>query len=85
MNISLHIERLVLDGLPIGKGQGTFIKAAVEAELRRMLGANGLNPDFQSGGAVPSVKAEGIQLKNDSSPAHFGRQIAQAVYGGIGK
>jgi hypothetical protein len=85
MNINLHIERLILDGLPIGHGQGRFVKAAVEAELMRLIAEDGLNQDFLSEGAVPSVKAEGIQLKNDGSPAALGHQIAKAVYGEIGK
>jgi hypothetical protein len=85
MNIRVHIERLVLDGLPISHGQGTFVKVAVEAELMRLLAAGGLSPDFQSGGAVPSVKAESMQLSGDSRPADLGQQIGRAVYGGIGK
>ena len=85
MKINLHIERLILDGLPIAHHQGSIVKVAVEAELTCLLAANGLNPDFQSGGAVPSVKADGIQMTNDSRPADLGNQIAKAVYGGIGK
>ena len=84
MNINLHIERLILDGLPIGHSQGSFVKAAVEAELSRLLSANGLNSDFQSGGAMPSVEADGIQIARDGSPTDLGHEIARAVYGGIG-
>lgn len=85
MSINLHIERLVLDGLPIGNGEGKLVKAAVEAELSRLLAANGLHQDLLSGGSVPSVRTDGIRLKNDSSPADLGHQIASAVYGGIGR
>ena len=85
MNINLHIEWLVLDGLPIGHSQGSLVKAAVEAEFTRLLIENGLAPNFQSGGAVPSVKADGIQVTNDGSPVDLGQQIARVVYGGIGK
>ena len=42
-NIHLHIERLVLDGLPIDRGQGPHVQAAVEAELTRLLTENGLD------------------------------------------
>jgi hypothetical protein len=34
---------------------------------------------------VPSVKADGFQMSGESNPAQLGRQIAGAVYGGIGK
>jgi hypothetical protein len=83
-NIHLHIERLILDGLPIERAQGPHVQAAVEAELSRLLTEKGLAVDLQASGAVPSVNTNGIQLTADSSPAQMGRQIAQSVYGGIG-
>ena len=85
MNIHVHIERLIMDGLSDYDGQGPVIKSTVEAELTRLIAAQGMNPDFQFGGAVPSVKAEGIQVTNDSNSVNLGHQIARAVYGGIGK
>jgi hypothetical protein len=39
MNISVHIERLVLDGLFVSHGQRPLLQAAVEAELTRLLTA----------------------------------------------
>ena len=42
-NIHLHIERLILDGLPIECAQGPHVQAAVEAELARLLTENGLD------------------------------------------
>lgn len=83
-NIHLHIERLILDGLPIERVQGRHVQAAVEAELARLLTENGLDPTLGAGGVVPGVDASGIQLSPGSSPAQIGRQIAQSVYGGIG-
>jgi len=84
MNIKLHIERLVLEGLPVTRSQGPLVQAAVEAELSRLLTEGGLAAELAAGGAVPSVLAEGIKLAG-SSPANIGRQVAKAVYGGIGK
>ena len=34
MNIDLHIERLILDGLPIEHNQGSLVKSAVEKGTR---------------------------------------------------
>ena len=85
MNINLHIDRLVLDGLPIEHRQGPLLKAAVEAELSRLLTADGLANSLMTGGATPSVPAPGIQLANESSPQQLGEQIGRAVYGGLGK
>lgn len=83
MNIHLHIERLILDGLPIERNQASHVQAAVEAELTRLLGDNGLAAALQAGGAIPSVRANEIQL-GDSNPTHMGNHIAQSVYSGIG-
>ena len=83
-SIHLHIERLILDGLPIERAQGPHVQAAVEAELTRLLTENGLGAISATGGAVPSVRASAIQLTSGSSPAQVGIQIAQSVYSGIG-
>ncbi len=83
-DIHLHIERLVLEGLPIERSESAVVQAAVEAELTRLLSENGIAAQFQSGGAVPQVRAPGLQLTSNSS-AQIGQQIAQSVYGGIGK
>jgi hypothetical protein len=83
MNIYLHIERLVLDGLPIARSQGAVVQAAVEAELAQLLRDGGLASTWQSGGTVPSVRADAIQLAGESSPADLGQQIARVVHGGL--
>ena len=85
MNINLTIERLILDGLHIGAGHGVVVKSAVEAELSRLLAHGGVAPGLQSGGAFPSVRARSIQVSAEEKPTQLGRQIARAVYGGIGE
>lgn len=85
MNINLHIERLVLDGLPIEASQRRVVQAAVEAELSRLLTVGGISASLQSGGAMPSLRADALQLNADSNPRQIGNQIAQSIYGGIGK
>lgn len=85
MNVNLHIERLVLDGISIPPGQRPHLQAAVEGELTRLLTEGGAPSSWPSGGAVPYVAAESIQLGHDSNPKALGSQIAQAVYGGGGR
>jgi hypothetical protein len=84
MNIDVRIERLILEGLPVERGQGPVVQAAVEAELARLLGERGLAESLQGMGAIPGLRADAIQLTPAGSPAEIGTQIAQAVYGGIG-
>jgi hypothetical protein len=82
--IKVHIERLVLEGLPAERSQGPLVQAAVQAELSRLLSEGGLGPELASGGSVPSVPAGSIRL-NGGGPGEMGRQIARSVYGGIGR
>ena len=84
MNINLHIERLILDGLPLERNQGLHVQTAIEAELTRLLTENGLASGLQTGGAMPSIQANVLQLTPGSSPTQMGTQIAQSVYSGIG-
>jgi len=85
MTINLHIDRLILDGLPMPHSQRPLLQAAVEAELTRLLTTDGLSPGLSAGGAIPHLPASSLQLPHDNSPAQLGRQIAQSVYGGIGQ
>ena len=84
MNISLHIDRLILDGISISHAQRPLLQAAVEAELGRLLTEGGMGAEWQSGGAVPSVSTPAIQLSPEGNPTQWGHQIAQSVYRGIG-
>ena len=85
MDIKIDIERLILEGISLAAGQRAQLQAAVETELARLLAAGGVSPDLRSGGAVPSLRANPFRLSGDSSPSHLGKQIARAVYGGIGE
>jgi hypothetical protein len=82
--IKVHIERLVLEGLPVERRHGPQVQAAVEAELSRLMSEGGLSPELASGGAVPSVQADRINSVG-KNPTQIGRQIAKAVYGGMGR
>ena len=84
MNIQIHIERLVLDGLPVTAAQALHVRAAVERELSQMLARNGLGLEVRSGGATPAVHGGTIQFSDQTRPANLGKQIAAAVYGSIG-
>ncbi|MFZ0062726.1 MAG: hypothetical protein WAL47_11875 [Pyrinomonadaceae bacterium] len=85
MRINIQIERLVLDRLPFERHQGPFLKAAVEAELSRLVAAHGLAESVLSSGAVPATSAPGFQLTTESSASQVGQQIGRSVYGGLGK
>jgi hypothetical protein len=85
MNVNLHIERLVLEGIDLGSAYHPLLQAALEAELGRLLAMGGLGAALAPGTTVASLPAGGLQLSADDSPTQLGRKIAQSVYRGIGK
>ncbi len=84
MNINVHIERLILDGLPVAHRERPLLQAAVETELARLFASEGLAPHLLAGGAMPRVQGGNVQLTGEGSVDQLGQQIAQAVHGGIG-
>lgn len=83
MNINLHIDRVVLDGLRLDDAQQKVLQATIEYELLGLIKDQGLGGELIGGGARPSVAADGIQLQRGYSSMQLGRQIAQSVYGGL--
>ncbi len=85
MKIAVHIERLVLDGLPVTAAESGQLHAAVTAELTRRLAAGGLAEQFSGGGAVPQLRAPSISLGQGDRADTIGRHIAHSVHAGIGR
>lgn len=85
MNIQLHIERLILDGVDLSPGQRHLLQTGVEMELTRLLGEGGLATQLMAGGAQARIVSPSISLDGGVGTAEFGQQIAGAVYAGIGK
>jgi hypothetical protein len=83
-NITLHIERLILEGIYVSYSHRILVQSAIEGELARLLGSDGLAGELQSGAALRSVAGGDMQLSSDGNPHTLGRQIAHAVYQGIG-
>lgn len=80
-SIEVHIEELLLHGLPLTRGQGSDVQAAVETELARLLTEQGLSRF--AAGTTPHLSARSIELTNDNKIAHVGHQIAQAICGSL--
>jgi hypothetical protein len=84
MNVNVHIERLVLEGVPLAANRRAALQTAVEAELARLIGHEGLAPALLNGGAVPCLSGDTMDVPKQLHSADLGERIAQAVYGGIG-
>jgi hypothetical protein len=83
MDINLHIERLVLDGVDIASGQNDLLQVSVTNELSQLFDSRGLSSQLTAGVAVKQLSTNSIHLDN-TQPIDLGRQIAQSIYGGIG-
>jgi hypothetical protein len=84
MNLNLEIARLVLDGFSLLPSEQVILQHALEAELVRLLGSGGLRPDLAAGGSLAFIPGGLIQVAPATSPDGLGRQIAGAVYAGLG-
>lgn len=76
-SVSLHIERLVLDGVALSGTQGAQLRGALIGELTRLLEGGEIAP---SSGAAATLAAPGIQIARNSSPATIGVEIARSVH-----
>lgn len=83
MNINLHIDRLILDGLDVDHAERPLLQAAVQTELSRLLTAEGLTNEITNAGAIPRVAGKEIEVQQQHGPQDTGRRIAASVYGAI--
>lgn len=83
MNIELHIERLILDGLPVAAADSTSVLTAVRTELTRLLTEDGLAPGLQRGGGIAGIRGADVHLSPTPAPDTVGREIGAAVHEGL--
>lgn len=84
MNVRLHIERLVFDGVPVSEAALPHVQAAIETELAQLIAGGGLSAEFTADQVVPSLRGGDLRVPAGIDDAGLGRQIAGALYGGIG-
>ena len=56
MKIHVHIDRLVLEGLPVDRHSAPLIQEAVQTELSRLFADSGASSSLLSAGAMPSLR-----------------------------
>lgn len=80
-DIRLHIENLVLHGIPVA--DRAAVGVAVQQELTRLLSERGLPSSLSSSVTVDRFHAGSISFQADASAGSVGLQIARSVYGGL--
>lgn len=85
MTVHLRIDRLIIDGLPLGPGDAARLQAAVEAELTRLIAEGGLPPALAAGGARARADAPApLRVDAGLTPEALGTRLAGVIHGGIG-
>lgn len=84
MNINLHIEQHILDGVYSAPVPHHLLQANVITELNRMLNNDSQTRNIVGGAVFPRSSINSIQIKA-YIPMETGQQIAQSGYGGIGR
>jgi hypothetical protein len=72
---SVRIDRIVVDGLPLGPGRERGFRLALEQELARTFAGG----EPLAGGAVPSCRAAPIRLGARWQSSDLAREVAARV------
>jgi len=81
MNINLHIERLVLDGVAVRSGEAALVQMTVEAELGRLL-AKELFARPESS-AQDCVGGREIHLRPGFGAREVGEGVGRSVFASL--
>lgn len=81
--VSVHIDRLVLEGFRFGVHEQAGLAAAMHVELSRLLSTHGLAASPLCAGASPRLDAGELRVAHGSSAQRLGRAIAQSLYRGL--
>src|SRR5215472_11220111 len=83
MNLTIHIERLVLDGLPLGAHQASLVRAAIEAELAKLFCEQSHFVTTRGSATLSRLESNAVHFTHNAEPSAIGEQIAQAIHSSI--
>ena len=83
MNIHVHIDRIILDGIATTADQTGVVESAVNDELVRLLAVHGISAAIVQAGNVPSLQGGPLQVRPDTPPAALGVGIGHAIHRGL--
>lgn len=79
-NVEIHIEELILRGMPPGSKRG--LAEAIEAEVRRLIEVGGLPPGWENAGGSLRLPGGRFEVDAKSKPAAIGAEVARGLHGG---
>ena len=87
--LALHVERLVLQGLPLRPRDGARVEAAFRGEVERLVSARPRLAQRLAGGAFDSLRLDAIQVGggggSECDPEQLGRALAGALLRGMAR
>ncbi len=83
MRVNVVIERVVLDGLPIGSHQGALVGDALRAALARLLADGRLSPQITAGGLIPRLDGGVFAMEQGARADAIGEQLARPIAGAL--
>ena len=84
-NVTLDIDRLILDGINVPRGEESRLRATIESELARLFGEGASTTRARViSSAVVSLDGGAIRVASPLESEPLARQIATAVYGSLG-
>ena len=81
----MHIPRLTLHGIPLDPRHERRVRSAAEAELASLLAGAPLPMRLQAGGMARRLPGTELRIGSWADPADLGREVARAVYEGLGR
>jgi hypothetical protein len=79
-NVEIHIEELILRGMPPGSKRG--LAEAIEAEVRRLIEEGGLPPGLANVSGPLHLPGGTFEVDARSKPAAIGAEVARGLHGG---
>lgn len=83
MSIRVHVESLVLEGLPLSPVERARLERALVAELTRSLVEGDCANALGRHGAVPDLRAADVRVGAGDGGASIGTQLARSMYGSL--
>jgi hypothetical protein len=83
MNLNLHIERLIVEGLPLEWRERRTLQAAIERQLAHLLATHGIPRGLRTPGSAAALVAPAMRLGAETGAQPTGALIGASIYAGL--
>jgi hypothetical protein len=82
-SVTLHVERLVLQGFSFAPRAGAKVEQAFHSEVNRLLGSGELQLTALSAQALDKLRLDDLSVGSNAQPEQVGRALAAALLRGL--